>query len=121
MENLNKDNFWNQLHERFPDAVNHFCKWIDEYKKEVNWNKLFNAGIQQALQCDGLTTAPKFHELPFEMQNGILARYELELFNNSKAKGKEEYVLIADNYKRVLENIFKDLQLTINRRSIELN
>lgn len=121
MENLNKENFWNKLRERFPDAVDFFCKWIDDYKKEVGWNDLFNSNSDYQ-NADGKNAqAPKFHDLPFEMQNGILARFELELFNNTDGKGKQHYENIAEAYKDVLEKIFKDLHLSMNKRSQKFN
>jgi hypothetical protein len=108
MENLNKENFWNELRELYPEAVDHFCKWIDEYKKEVKWLDLFADGI-------------KFHDIPFDMQNGIIARFELELFNNGNGKGKEVAGDILENYKQQVRGLFKDLQRSINRRGVKLN
>ncbi len=100
MENLNKENFWNALMAKYPKAVEHFCNWIDEYKNEVKWNDIFGKNV-------------KFHDLPFEMQNGIIARYELELYNNHQGKGKEEYLQIAENYAPEIKKIFQELQQTI--------
>jgi hypothetical protein len=112
IENLTKENFFNELHDQYPEAVEHFCKWIDEYKREVNWDTLFGGD---------LVRAPKFHEIPFEMQNGIIARFELELFNNGHGNGKEHYVGIAKQYKGQVRELFKDLQLNIEKRRQKLN
>lgn len=121
MQNLNKENFWNELHAKYPTAVNHFCKWIDEYKKEVGWNKLFNSDSEYQ-NADGKNApAPKFHDLPFDMQNGILARFELELFNNKAGKGKEVADKLREDYKGVLTKIFADLQNSIDKRGKTLN
>jgi len=97
VENLNKENFWDDLHKRFPEAVDHFCKWIDDYKQEVGWNNIFKEGV-------------KFHDVPLELQNGIIARYELELFHNAEGKGKEAYEAIAAEYKNHVNSIFQDIQ-----------
>jgi len=98
VENLGKENLWNELHDKFPDAVDHFCKWIDKYKKEVNWNVLFN-------ESDNGAPAPKFHDLPFEMQTGILARYELECFYAGEKSQYKDYV---ETYKKALINAFSN-------------
>lgn len=86
MENLNKENFWNAAKEAFPLAVEAFCKWIDEYKAEVKWNELFNAGNPLG---EGQVQAPKFHDLPYEMQAGIMNKFFIELFGG--AKGIADY------------------------------
>lgn len=66
-ENLNLNNFWNPLKEKYPFAVFEFCSWIDQYKRRVDWGTLFNGTF-------GLTT-PKFHDIPLEMQIGILLKF----------------------------------------------
>lgn len=75
MNNLGKENFWNKMSENLPAAVDLFCKWIDEYKKEVGWSALFATGV-------------KFHDIPYELQMGIMNRFFIEAF-----AGKEEYAL----------------------------
>ena len=40
-EILTKENFWNEMIQKYPKAMKIFCDWIDEYKKEVKWNDLF--------------------------------------------------------------------------------
>lgn len=103
MDNLNKENFWNDLMKEYPGAVEHFCNWIDAYKKEVEWDKVFGPNV-------------KFHDIPLEMQNGIIARFELEKFNG---KPDADYVLclLPDQ----VRNLFKDLQNAVDNRSIKLN
>lgn len=41
MKSLTKENFWNELTEDHPSAMDAFCKWIDEYKKRINWSPAF--------------------------------------------------------------------------------
>lgn len=71
MENLNKENFFNDLMERFPKAVGLFCAWIDEYKIEVDWDNMFYNHHR--------LLSVKFHSAPIEMQMGILSRFFYEV------------------------------------------
>lgn len=57
--NLTKENFFNHLMVKCPLSVQCFCNWVDEYKRQVKWAKLFREEI-------------KFHDIPWEMQFGIL-------------------------------------------------
>lgn len=79
-ETLTKENFWNELYEKFPKGTQVFCDWIDQYKKAVGWEELFNEGYSKiVIENPGgkvnyippTTEAPKFHTIPFEMQVGI--------------------------------------------------
>ena len=66
---LTKEGFWNSMMERFPLSMKLFCKWIDDYKEAVKWTNLFN---EHSLESAPVTIkAPKFHEIPYEMQQGI--------------------------------------------------
>lgn len=103
MMNLNKEKFWTPLMEKYPEAVEHFCKWIDEYKKEIGWDSIFKEGV-------------KFHDLPYDMQNGILARFDLEKFNGKKQADR----VMAYEPDRI-KNLFRDVQAAINDRSIKYN
>lgn len=62
-ENLSKMNFWDDCKRLYPKATADFCDWIDNYKKKVNWDFLFKGELI------------KFHDIPFEMQIGIIMRY----------------------------------------------
>lgn len=66
MKNLNKEEFWNPLYEKYPEAVQLFCDWIDEYKKAVNWNEIIGEKV-------------KFHDLPYEMQFGLMGLFGVEI------------------------------------------
>lgn len=113
MENLNKENFWNVLHKECPEAVDLFCKWIDKYKAEVGWDELFN-------QC-GLPDEDKpvkFHDIPFEMQNGILARFDIECFNGLfTGKGKAFYESNRELYAGQFVQLFRDLQKQLDKQN----
>lgn len=82
INNLNKANFWDALMIKYPTAVKNFCDWIDQYKKDVNWDEVFNANRpiakwdgKEGYMSDKSTVAPKFHDIPLEMQYGILLKY----------------------------------------------
>lgn len=76
IENLTKENFWNEMEEKYSLAMEKFHKWINEYKKENNWDKLFNT---TELPSDYMVEAPKFHDLPFAIQMGIFMQFQIEL------------------------------------------
>lgn len=65
MEKLTKENFWNDAFKKWPTEVGVFCKWIDEYKKRVEWTKLLGDDI-------------KYHDLPIGMQIGIFIQFTFE-------------------------------------------
>jgi hypothetical protein len=65
---LTKENFWDAIMELYPKSTTLFCKWIDEYKEAVSWNKLFKAN-EDTIQIHSSTY--KFHEIPYAMQQGI--------------------------------------------------
>ncbi len=68
---LTKENFWNLLMEDCPDSVKAFCDWVDEYKKRVNWDSLFDGG-----RTDGKDI--KFHDLPISLQIGVIVQFSIE-------------------------------------------
>jgi hypothetical protein len=70
MEGLTKENFFNEQMRINPLVTQRFCDWVDEYKSEANWDFLFNAGYGDGTHEP--TRAPKFHELPLELQEGIM-------------------------------------------------
>lgn len=75
-DSLTKENFWKATMEQFPKSTKLFYDWIDEYKKASNWDNLFGAHetkMNGSLVCMGY--APKFHELPYDMQAGIWIRF----------------------------------------------
>ena len=61
MDNLTKENFWDDLMLKYPNAMKIFCAWVDEYKKKVNWNRLI-----------------KFHHLPIAFQLGVFIEFTRE-------------------------------------------
>lgn len=110
MENLNKENFFNDLMKKCPKTVDSFCKWIDEYKKNVNWNKLFNSDSNWQ-DADGKNAlAPKFHEIPIEMQVGILSRFFIEKYDGALITVVWEFDLIKHEVESEFLNLEKQLK-----------
>lgn len=59
---LTKENFFNELMEKYSIVMHKFCKFIDKWKQENEWDKLFNPNI-------------KFHDLPIQMQMCVMAEF----------------------------------------------
>lgn len=69
-----KKEYWDPIEQTCPDAFAIFSNWIDSYKKRVNWNLIFSnykAGNE-------LKSLIKFHDLPYEMQIGVLMQFFVE-------------------------------------------
>lgn len=124
MENLTKENFWNDLKERYPQAMDMFSNWIDKYKEEVGWDKLFYNRCSQPILDGDMNLvewkqrAIKFHDLPFEMQNGILARFDIECFHGVlTGKGKAMYENQRGSYLSGFTSLFADLQKQLDKQN----
>jgi hypothetical protein len=92
-DNLTKENFWNDLYEKYPGQMQMFCEWIDEYKKRIGWNDLFSMRNWSVIddspaESEDLKTHKrgeievntyKFHHLPIGMQIGIFIQYTIEI------------------------------------------
>lgn len=79
MENLNKENFWNELYEKYPLGMKIFCDWIDEYKLKNNWDMLFFNNRKASPQSKCRSQSIKFHDIPLAMQIGIWIEFASEL------------------------------------------
>lgn len=89
--------FFDEIKEIYPEEVEHFLKWIDQYKADHNWNKLFN--------ITGFMAGVKYHELPFAMQLGIIAQYLIE---QEDSEGKTTQEVFA-RLKNQIKTSFKEL------------
>ena len=71
-DNLNKENFWDACKEICPKVTEAFYTFIDTYKRE-----LYNIPSQEGAIAKGAAIANgfKFHDLPLEMQMGIVFRF----------------------------------------------
>jgi hypothetical protein len=79
-EQLTKSNFWDAMLKQYPEAMQEFCTWIDEYKKACDWQQLFN---YYATDEDRVNLR-KYHDIPGEMQYGIF----ISFINNLISEGK---------------------------------
>lgn len=71
MNNLNLENFFNRITEKYPVAMKVFSAWIDIYKVQNNWDQMFSF---RPIPEDG-SSIYKFHHIPFEMQIGIIVKF----------------------------------------------
>lgn len=85
MEVLTKENFWNDLNQKYPEQMKVFCDWIDEYKRRVDWNTLFNGDFTPS--GHGYARSPKYHEIPIAMQIGIFYQFLDENRDKYRLKG----------------------------------
>lgn len=67
MINLNKENFFNAMQEKYPETMERFLEFIDSYKVTRGWELMFG--------CNPEIKAPKFHEIPYELQIGVICRF----------------------------------------------
>lgn len=100
MENLSRS-FFIDLARKYPEAIAHFQKWLEGYKKQTNWYQFI------ANRFD-------FYDIPYDMQNGIIARYDIECFY-----GKGGYTKIRADEPRRYEKLFIDVQDAIDDNSIK--
>lgn len=83
MEKLTKENFWDELQEKYPIEFQKFNDWIDNYKKDNNWDSLFKKDFKIGkieYAANGEMTRmellrPKYHDLPKAMQIGIFMEF----------------------------------------------
>lgn len=111
MENLNKENFWNDWYRSHPEAVDLFCKWIDEYKRNIGWNDLFadlRGTIKYKPGVNHFTT--KFHDIPIAMQFGILMQFFHEIYG----KNEDAYRALT---KGAIEEYFINLTRFLNNKN----
>ncbi len=108
MDNLNKENYFDDLTEKYPYAMLNFLSWIDEYKKAINWRRLFNPRFRtERISGHGFTALdkeyePKFHDLPYEMQFGIMLKFVTDKF--------EEEGIDAPEFKELFETCLNAIQ-----------
>lgn len=103
MDNLSKKGFWDILYKKYPNDMQHFCNWIDQYKNNVNWKSLFPIASRNHYWVD-----MKFHHLPIAMQIGIFLQYVSELDSEYKVgirlmKNKDDF----DWMPRIIQDFFE--------------
>lgn len=80
---LTPENFWTEMKTHYPKAVTAFGRWIDQYKVDNDWDKLF----KEIATVDGLFSyipAPKYHQLPWAIQFGIWLEFRDSLRQDRK-------------------------------------
>jgi hypothetical protein len=110
--NLNLD-FFNDIAKSYPDALIKFSDWFTKYKTEVGWDQLFNARFFRSGEVH--VPAPKFNDLPFEIQHGLLSRFDHEMFNTKDGNGHFQYLILAKTFRDETINLFADLQKTVDK------
>lgn len=79
VENLNKENFFNEQMKLTPLAMADFCKFIDDYKEMVGWQHLFaDYKDFKPESLEGGVIAfkqRKFHDIPMELQYGVIIKF----------------------------------------------
>lgn len=105
-EPLTKENFWDTISKKYPEASKMFYDWIDKYKKSSNWNSLF--------AFEGMGTffvkSVKFHDLPHAMQMGIWFAFLRGQKGRFTDFGDLYYFDLAKHIDFVLEKIQKSFQ-----------
>lgn len=95
---LTKQNAWDGFKKSYPQAMDEFCLWIDEYKLNSEYFNVvakayfaepLNAKVTDKNEAPLKGPAPtlrsfRFHELPGEMQYGIFVCYLFNLLNEKK-------------------------------------
>lgn len=77
IDSLTKEEFWNDLMEKYPAEMKEFCAWVDEYKKRVDWDDLFYNHLAGARR-NSYWMNIKYHHIPVAMQIGIFLQYVSE-------------------------------------------
>jgi hypothetical protein len=111
-QTLTKENFWNEMMEKYPKAAKSFCEWIDEYKKAVGWNGLFRESNSRDENGDIVGGTKKYHELPYAMQYGIwieFCRQNLHQFFE-----QSEHLCDFVDLEEDVKNVFKEIDPMID-------
>lgn len=107
MENLTREYFL-ELGKKYPEAVEHFLSWLEQYKVTIGWDNLFNQ--------EGIDPVIDFYGMPYDMQNGIIARFDLEKFY-----GKAGYLKCKLAEPKRHDKLFADVQQAIKTKMIKYN
>lgn len=102
-QTLTKENFWNAIFSDYPKACQIFCDWIDEYKKSVEWDAVFRA--------NEICIAPKFHEIPYEMQQGIWITFVVQTLPDFFEQPEYQY---SGDLEEDIKEVFAEIEKSIN-------
>ncbi len=109
MKNINRENFLDGIKDKYPSAFDHFNKWLGLYKNEVEWIKLFNHGSPRYARMGWHN--PDFHDLPFEMQAGIIARYLSEVQGEKEKYENVALPLCMARIEKVFDGLNKNIEI----------
>lgn len=101
VDNLNKQEFWDQLNKDYPQAMKHFCNWIDWYKAANDWAFMFGTEV-------------KYHTIPLAMQIGIFICYYFNLYEGAPDFLIEYDHIDVDGFGDNVREIFKIREHEIN-------
>lgn len=102
MENLTKENFFNEMKQKYPKAMDHFCVWIDQYKIRIGWANIFHGHMFQT---------PKYHDLPIAWQIGIFFQYMMECFHRDDLR-QENFL---ESAKESLQEEFERIETKLTK------
>lgn len=111
-QTLTKENFWNEIMVQYPKSTKTFCEWIDAYKAAVSWDTVFN------IRFPGGVRAAKFHEIPYEMQQGIWITFARETLD--KFFEQPEYTYSFDLGEDI-KMVFGEIEDLIDEEEMELS
>lgn len=114
MESLTKEKFWNGLEEKYPKGMEVFKNWIDEYKKKVNWEHLFNYGFP-CYAKQGWHN-PKYHDLPIAMQIGIWIEFSFYIHDFMNWDNCQIDISLPMNWEQSIESTIRAIHVEINDR-----
>lgn len=119
IENLTKENFWNEIEQKYPKAMKKFCDWIDEYKKKNAFEVLFACTIRtEWYPSHPIFRIPKYHELPLAFQYGIFCEY---IYDMCIEEGREVIPTSIFVGKTLLEEMVESVNETFKIDEEELN
>jgi hypothetical protein len=66
--NFSQQDLWKDIEKKYPEVLEKFRTWIDQYKVEIGWDLIFknNSGTGQSV---------KFHEIPLDLAVGVIERF----------------------------------------------
>lgn len=111
--NLGKKNFFNDLTEFYPQAMEWFTLWIDDYKRETNWDRNFGCIQERGEE----SISPCFYELPFEMQMGMIICFFRDMAEDKSYPHLLNYIAVndlVDNFEIYVTRGFGRLEYIIN-------
>lgn len=118
-DELTLNDFWRPLKEKYPDALEHYCTWIDKLKEDVYWKLIFATGNYPKKEpreygAKTETRQPKAHELPAFLQIGIFLLYVSE---------HEKYATytVTGDWQMQMEVYFKNKQWAIDYQKRHAN